>query len=77
MAPYNIGTCVRPPLVPFGGSWVQKCTIYSHFTEPNLPKWALNWAKIAKIIILCLNVIFFGANGPKTIKKQLYWVFNG
>ena len=36
----------------------------------------LKWAKIAKIIILSVKVLFFGSNGPKTIRKQLYRVFN-
>ena len=40
-------------------------------------KVGLKWAKLAKIIILCIKVILFGFNGPNTIRKQSYWVSIG
>ena len=32
---------------------------------------------MAKIILKCVKVTFFGSNGPSSNRKQLYWVSIG
>ena len=59
----------------FRGILGQEICHLKSFYLNQFAKVGLIWAKLAKIIILCLIVILFGFNRPNTIRKQSYWAY--
>ena len=71
-------SCCGHPLVTLMRVWVIIYAINNHIIWIQFTKVSLKWSKFAKVIILCVKLIWiFGTNRPISIRRHQDWVWNG
>ena len=71
-------SCCGHPLVTLMRVWVIIYAYNNHIIVTQFTKVSLKWSKFAKVIILCVKLIWiFGTNRPISIRRHQDWVWNG
>ena len=71
-------SCFGHPLVTLMRVWVIIYAHNNHIIWIQFTKVSLKWSKFAKVIILCVKLIWiFGTNRPISIRRHQDWVWNG